>query len=77
MAQLLLRNVPDHIADALARRAAENGRSAEAEHRAILENTLRPGLEEFLEAAAKLREELKGRTFTPSEDLIREDRDTR
>lgn len=77
MAQLLVRDVPDHIATALKKRAAENGRSAEAEHRAILETALRPGLKEFLEAAAKLREETRGRILTPSEDLIREARDER
>ncbi|MBV9991904.1 MAG: hypothetical protein JOZ72_11505 [Alphaproteobacteria bacterium] len=77
MAQLLVRNVPDHIAAALEKRAAEHGRSAEAEHRAILETALKHRSEDFWDAARKLREELKGRTFTPSEDLIREDRDTR
>ena len=77
MAQLLVRDVPDHIAAALKKRAAENGRSAEAEHRAILETVLKHPSEDFWEAAKKLRDELKGRTFTPSEDLIREDRDTR
>ena len=77
MAQLLVRDVPENIATALNKRAAENGRSAEDEHRAILEATLKPKGEDFWERAAKLREELSGRTFTPSEDLIREDRDSR
>jgi plasmid stability protein len=77
MAQLLVRDVPDHIATALNKRAAENGRSAEAEHRAILETVLKPDLQEFLEAAAKLREETRGRILTPSEVLIRESRDER
>lgn len=77
MAQLLVRDVPDHIAAALKKRAAENGRTPEAEHRAILEAMLKPRGQDFWERAAKLREELKGRTFTPSEVLIREARDER
>ena len=77
MPQLLVRDVPLDVVDALKRRAAEHGRSAEAEHRAILEEALRPGRADFWERAAKLREELRGRVFTPSEDLIRQNRDER
>jgi antitoxin FitA len=77
MPQLLVRDVPLDVVDALKRRAAEHGRSAEAEHRAILEEVLRPGRADFWERAAKQREELRGRIFTPSEDLIRQDRDER
>ncbi len=77
MAQLLVREVPQDVVDALKRRAAEHGRSAEAEHRLILEQALRPGRADFWERAAALREELRGRIFTPSEDLIRQDRDER
>ncbi|MEQ1567823.1 MAG: DNA-binding protein [Myxococcota bacterium] len=36
MAQLIVRNLEDEIVDALKARAAAHGRSAEAEHRAIL-----------------------------------------
>ncbi|HTT81139.1 MAG TPA: hypothetical protein VMF86_15815 [Stellaceae bacterium] len=77
MLQLLVRDVPLDVVEAPKRRAAEHGRSAEAEHRMILEQALRPGRAEFWERAAALREELRGRTFTPSEDLIRQDRDER
>ena len=61
-------------------RATAHGRSEEAELRAILEEALcgarepvpRPDrADDFWERAAELREELRGRTFTPSEDLIR------
>jgi len=78
MAQLLVRDVPDEVASALKKRAAKNGRSAEAEHRAILEATLKPASEDFWEGAAKLREELReqGRHFD-SAPLIRQDRDER
>ena len=77
MAQLLVRGVPQDFVEALKRRAAEHGVSAEAEHRLILEQTLRPGRTGFWERAAALREETRGQITVPSEDLIRQDRDER
>lgn len=77
MAQLLVRDVPQDVVEALKRRAAEHGRSAEAEHRIILEQALRPGRAGFRERAAALREETRGRITVPSEELIRQDRDER
>jgi len=40
MRQLVVRNVPPEVVARLKRRAAEHGRSAEAEHRKILEGAL-------------------------------------
>lgn len=40
MRQLIVRNVSDQIVNALKRRAARHGRSAEAEHRQILQQAL-------------------------------------
>ena len=40
MADLLVRGIDDAVAQALKERAAANGRSAEAEHRAILTEAL-------------------------------------
>jgi len=40
MANLVVRNLDKRIVDTLKRRAAKHGRSAEAEHRAILESVL-------------------------------------
>ena len=40
MGQLLVRNIEDEIVRALKRRAARQGRSAEAEHREILRSVL-------------------------------------
>jgi antitoxin FitA len=77
MAQLLVRGVAKDIVEALKRRAAEHGRSAEAEHRVILEEALRPGRSDFWERAATLRAETRGRITVPSEVLIRQDRDER
>ena len=77
MPQLLVRDVPQDVVEALKRRAVEHGRSAEAEHRVILEEALRPGRAGFWQPAAKLREETRSRIFTDSTDLIRQDRDER
>jgi antitoxin FitA len=77
MAQLLIRGVPQDVVDALKRRAAEHGRSAEAEHRAILEEALKRGHAGFWERAAKLRAETRGQLLTDSTELIRQDRDER
>jgi antitoxin FitA len=42
MAQLIVRNVDEKLVRALRLRAAKKGRSAEAEHREILQEALRP-----------------------------------
>jgi plasmid stability protein len=77
MAQFLVRDVPEDVAAELKRRAKKHGRSAEAEHRAILLEALKPASDDFWQAAEKLRAELKGRKFTDSTKFIRQDRDRR
>jgi plasmid stability protein len=77
MPQLLVRNVPGDVVEALKRRAARHGRSAEAEHRAILEQALRAGRDAFRARADALRKATSGRIEGDSADLIREDRDNR
>lgn len=76
MANLHVRNLDEGLVDRLKVRAAENGRSVEAEHREILKRALDDarGLT-FEEIAAKLRAETAGRKHTPSEVLQRESRD--
>jgi plasmid stability protein len=76
MAQLLVRNVPDEIADALRRRANANKRSVEAEHRIVLEEVLKAGNQDFWTRAAEIRTQM-GKLTGDSADLIREDRDRR
>ena len=50
MANLIVRNIDDEIANALKIRASRHGISAEAEHRRILEQVLmRPQKRSFLE----------------------------
>ena len=51
MASLVVRNLDQRIVDALKQRAARHGRSAEAEHRALLETLLlKPKGKSFAEA---------------------------
>lgn len=79
---LHVRNVDEEIVRRMKRRAAENGRSAEAEHRAALEQVF-GGMskEEWVRRADALRASIlarRGGELLPSSaDLIREDRDTR
>ena len=75
--QLLVRDVPRDVVEALKRRASSHGRSAEAEHRAILEAALKAGRQSFRDRARQLREETAGQIVGESADLIREDRDSR
>ncbi|HEY1961401.1 MAG TPA: hypothetical protein VGG69_03195 [Rhizomicrobium sp.] len=79
MAQLLVREIPDTLVSELKKRAKKHGRSAEAEHRAILEAALKPPADDFWKEADRIRNELResGRTFTDSTELIRRDRDSR
>lgn len=77
MPQLLVRNVPDDVVEALRQRAIRHGRSAEAEHRAILEQALLAERRAFGARAAALRDATRGRLKGESADLIREDRDRR
>lgn len=81
-ANLHVRNVDDEIIANMKRRAAENGRSTEAEHRAALEQMFGGmGKEEWLRRADALRASIlarRGGELLPSSvDLIREDRDSR
>lgn len=55
MANLIVRNVDDAIANALKVRASQHGISAEAEHRRILEQALlRPRKKSFLEVLRQM-----------------------
>ncbi len=74
MGQLIVRGLDDAIIQALKQRAVRTGRAAEAEHRAILEQALRPEAESFAQAAARLRARTPPQT-TDSTDIVRRDRD--
>ncbi len=75
MAQLTVRNVDDTIAAALKERAMKSGRSAEAEHRKILEEALRPIQNpDFFTKARTLRVKLKPGKPSATE-ILRMDRE--
>ena len=72
MAHLTIRNVSQDVIDALKRRAAANGRSPEAEHRALLRAALLGTDQVFVARAAELRRRL--RSSLDSTGIIRADR---
>jgi plasmid stability protein len=75
---LHVRNLDDELIARLKRRAAQHGRSAEAEHREILRqapaNEAEPSFDQL---AADLRKLTRRRKQTPSEILLREGRKER
>ena len=76
MGVLTVRKIGDDLIRKLKLRAAQHGRSAEAEHRLILEQALRNNRDEFVKLARESRERLEGRDFSDSTDLIRGSRDS-
>lgn len=74
MRQLIVRNLDDELVLALKRRAARHGRSAEAEHRAILREVLTKGLVErsFKDFLASMPDVGLDEDFAPPRDLPRE-----
>ena len=75
---LIVRNLDETLVHRLKLRAARHGRSAEAEHRAILQGALAEEPAGTLkEVAARLRELTRDRRHTPAEELLRETRDER
>jgi plasmid stability protein len=78
MAQLIVRHLDEELVARLKMRAAEHGRSAEAEHREILRQALaEEPRRSFKELAAEVRAMIGTRPQTPSEVLLREGRDER
>ncbi len=74
MGLLIVRCLDDALIQSLKRRAARVGRSAEAEHRAILEQALRPETATFAEAAAQLRARTPPKA-SDSAGVVRQDQD--
>ena len=69
MANLIVRNVDDDIANALKTRARQHGISAEAEHRRILEQALRyPKKRSFLEALHQMPDVGADEDFSRKQD---------
>jgi plasmid stability protein len=80
MATLTVRNLEEEVVRRLRIRAAEHGRSAEAEHREILRLTLASDVEpqgsreEIAERLAKFRRMTAGRGLAPAAELLEETR---
>jgi plasmid stability protein len=70
MASLVVRNLDQRVVDALKQRAARHGRSAEAEHRAILEEVLlmMPKKKSFAEALTSMPNVGQDEDFARLED---------
>ena len=69
MANLVVRNLDQRIVDALKQRAARHGRSAEAEHRALLEALLlKPKGKSFAEALKSIPDVGEDEDFERLED---------
>lgn len=80
MGSLIVRKLDGDVIAKLRVRAAQHGRSMEAEHREILRQALQfepIDREEFMRVAADLRARTAGRKHTPAEEVIREGRDER
>ena len=79
MTTIELRGIDSELIDRLKRRAALNNRSLEDEIRSVLERSVADDFDErraaFLITSDRLRRMTHGKKQTPSEDLIREDRD--
>ena len=79
MVTINVRRLDEDVVGRLKRRAALNHRSLEGEARHILECAAEDDMAAkraaFLEAMDRLRPLTEGRTHTPAELLIREDRD--
>ena len=65
-----IRGLDERLVRSLKIRAAENGRSAEAEHRAILRGALTSPPHDFWARADRLREATSGRPRTDSALLL-------
>ena len=76
MANMLIRDIPDDVAKELKQRAKFHNRSLQQELREILVKTAGLPYEDIAQRAAEIRLKLtgKGRTFTDSVELLREDR---
>ncbi|HED12551.1 MAG TPA: DNA-binding protein [Gammaproteobacteria bacterium] len=71
MASLVVRNLDKNIVVALKQRAVRHGRSAEAEHRALLEEVLlRPKGKSFAEALAAMPNIGRDEDFARLEDKV-------
>lgn len=80
MGTINVRRLNDEVVERLKRRAADNNRSLEGEARHILEQAVADNMAEKMRAFRELSERMREQTpdvpQTPSQVLIREDRDS-
>jgi plasmid stability protein len=76
MGVLTVRKVDEDLIRELKLRAARHGRSAEAEHRLILEQALRPDRHALVRELREHRRSLEGRDFSDMTEIIRRSRDS-
>jgi plasmid stability protein len=78
VATLTVRNLDEEVVRRLRIRAAENGRSAEAEHRALLAASLLetrpPSRQQAIDRLADFRQRTSGRESPSSADMLAESR---
>lgn len=74
MAQILIRNLDDTTLERLKLRAAQSGRSLQAEVKMILDQAAQVDSQTASLMAARIREKLKGRAASDSADLLHEER---
>jgi len=75
MAQILVRGLDDGVVDLLKKRAKSEHRSLQAEVKIILEAAAKVDMETARTMLEAFRKRFKGRSFSDSAELIREDRD--
>jgi plasmid stability protein len=78
MAQILVRNLDEKVVKQLKKRAKREGRSLQAEAKRILEQAVTSPTVDMATAKKMMedfRRRFKGRRFSDSAELIREDRD--
>ena len=74
MPQVLVRSLDRPVLNRLKARAKRNGRSLQAELKAILEDASRRDLLQSYWVALRIRKALKGRRFSDTTELVAEDR---
>lgn len=75
MPQVLVRDIEPAVVERLKERAQKNGRSLEAELRAILRRASGVDMAAALAELKRIQADFAGRTFSDSTELLRADRE--
>jgi len=75
MGQIVVRNLDEKIIKRLRNNAEKEGRSLQAQVKMILERETRFDPEKAKRLTKKISQRFKGRKFSDSAELVREDRD--